>query len=101
MRHEPIDYLTIAGLAIFLILGIVYISWDYITVVHIDLGQPISSVTGSLPAIGIPNFNMDWFDSMDAASKIIFCFIMTTLVATLIGGTGVYLLHRRRFGAGK
>jgi hypothetical protein len=44
---------------------------------------------------------MDWFDSMDAASKIIFCFIMTTLVATLIGGTGVYLLHRRRFGAGK
>lgn len=90
-----IDYLTVAGLAIFLILGIIYLTWDHISQINLSLDP--SSANISLP-FGIPSVNLDWFQSMDQASQLIFCFLLTILVATLIGGTLMYLVYRKRAG---
>jgi hypothetical protein len=90
-----IDYLTVAGLAIFLILGIIYLTWDHISQINLSLDP--SSANISLP-FGIPSVNLDWFQSMDQASQLILCFLLTILVATLIGGTLMYLVFRKRTG---
>jgi hypothetical protein len=98
MDKRTIDYFTVAGLAIFVILGIIYLTWDHISQINLNLSLDPSSVNISLP-FGIPDFNMDWFNTMDPASRIIFCFVMTILLGTLIGGTWMYLVHRKRTGA--
>jgi len=95
MEKRTIDYITVAGLAIFLILGIVYLCRDYISRINLNLSLDPSSAGISLPAFGIPSFSLDWFYSMDPASKLVFTFIMFLLLSTLVGGTLMYLRYRR------
>jgi hypothetical protein len=93
MDKRTIDHITVAGLAIFVILSIIYLCWNHITELKVSLEPPSANL--ALPDFAIPSFNMDWFYSMDPASKIVFSFVMFLLLSTLVGGTLVYLRHRR------
>lgn len=93
MEKRTIDRLTVAGLAIFVILSLIYLFRDEIGKIQLDLSSGMSSSNFEVP-FGIPSFNLDWFYSMDPATKIIFMFLMTILAATLIGGTCI--LARKR-----
>jgi|AGTN01.3.fsa_nt_gi hypothetical protein len=93
MEKRTIDRLTVAGLAIFVILSLIYLFRDEIWKMQLDLSSGMSSSKFEVP-FAIPSFNMDWFYSMDPATKIIFMFLMTILVATLIGGACI--LARKR-----
>jgi hypothetical protein len=95
MEKRTIDYITVAGLAICLILGVTYLCWDHISQIHLNLSMDPSSVGISVPAFSIPSFSLDWFYSMDPASKIVFVFVMFLLLSTLVGGTLMYLRYRR------
>jgi hypothetical protein len=97
MDKRTIDYYTVAGLAIFVILSIIYLCRDHLSQIRLDVALDKSPVNISLPAM--PNLSMDWFHNMDPATKIVFCFVMTILFGTLIGGTWMYLVHRKRTGA--
>jgi hypothetical protein len=93
MEKETIDRLTVAGLAIFVILSIIYLCWDHITELKVSLNPPSADI--ALPAFTIPDLSLDWFHSMDPASKLVFTFVMFLLLSTLVGGTLVYLRHRK------
>jgi hypothetical protein len=93
MEKRTIDYITVAGLVIFVVLGIVYLCRDEISKINLSLDPSSASV--SLPAFSIPSFSLDWFYSMDPASKLVFTFVMFLLLSTLVGGTLMYLKYRR------
>jgi hypothetical protein len=95
MEKRTIDYITVAGLAIFVILGIIYLCWNHISQIHLNVSLDPSLANISLPALTIPNLSLDWFYAMDPASRLIFLFIMMILASTIIGGTWMYLVHRR------
>lgn len=97
MREDPrekwIDYITVAGLAVFIILGIVYLNLDAISKINIDLSMDSAVSNISLP--GMPVLNLDWFYAMDPASQLIFGFLILTLIGSLIGGVGMLMLRKR------
>ena len=99
MRDRRVDYLTVAGLAIFVIMSSIYLCRDRIGQMLSDLSLDSSSTDVTLP-FGIPVIDLEWFYEMDTASQIMLCFLATCIVATLIGGTCMYLI-RRRLGSRK
>jgi hypothetical protein len=96
MELRKIDYYTIAGLAIFVILSVIYLCLDDIKKIHLSLSPPEMSYNGgSLPPLRIPDFNLDWFHSMDPVSRILFCFLAMVVVSTAIGCAWLYMRYRR------
>ncbi len=93
MREKWIDYFTVAGLAIFIILGIVYLNLDAISKMNFDFSLDSASSNISLP--GIPSINFDWFNAMDPVSKLIFGFLMLILIGSVIGGIGMLVAMKR------
>jgi hypothetical protein len=95
MEKETIDRLTVAGLGIFVVLSAIYLCWDHITQIHLNLAINPPSADLSLPNFSMPGFSLDWFYNMDPASRLVFCFIMLMLVSTIVGATWMYLARRR------
>jgi hypothetical protein len=95
MEKRTIDYITVAGLAIFVILGIVYLCRDYISSIRLNLSPDPSSANIALPAFSMPDLSLGWFYAMDPASKLIFSFVIFLLLSTLVGGALMYLRYRR------
>jgi hypothetical protein len=94
MEKQTIDRLTVAGLATFALLSLIYLCWDRISQIRLTLPLDRPSPNIALP-FGIPNFNLDWYNNMDPASRLVFIFVMMILVSTIIGGTWMYLMRRR------
>ncbi|MGA9141087.1 MAG: hypothetical protein WBZ29_12730 [Methanocella sp.] len=97
MKDDPkekwINYFTVAGLAVFVILGIVYLNLDTISQMNINFSLDPSSSNLSLP--GLPNINFDWFTMMDPVSKIIFSFLVLILGGSLIGSAWLLIARKR------
>jgi amino acid transporter len=95
MEKRTQDLITVAGLVICMILGILYLCWDNITQINWNflLNPPSTGI--SLTAFSFPNLNLDWFYAMDPASKIVFSFVMFLLLSTFVAGAIMYLRHRR------
>lgn len=95
MEKRTIDQITVAGLAIFAILGIVYLCRDEISNIHLNFSLDPPSSDISLPAFSFPNLSLDWFYAMDPASKLVFSFVMFMLLSTLVASAVMYLRHRQ------
>jgi hypothetical protein len=95
MEKETIDRMTVAGLAMFVILSIIYLCWDHISNILLNISVDSPTANMSLPSLTMPSLSFDWFYKMDPASRIIFVFIMMILVSTIIGGTWMYLIRKR------
>jgi hypothetical protein len=95
MEKETIDRLTVLGLAIFAVLSAIYLCRDTISKMLTDLVENPPKSNISLPGIAMPSLSFDWWYKMDPASRIIFVFIMTILISTIIGGTWMYLIRKR------
>ncbi len=93
IREKWINYLTVAGLVVFVILGIVYLNLDAISQIHIDFSMDSAASDISLP--WLPDLNLDWFNAMDTVSKMIFGFLMCILIGSLIGGVGMIVIRKR------
>ena len=100
MEKETIDRLTVAGLVIFFLLGILYTFWDRISQIRLDLtlNPPVDNLP--IPAFNLIDLlNFDWFNKLDPASKLILGFVMTILIGTFIGGFLLYLRYRAQNAA--
>jgi hypothetical protein len=95
MEKETLDRITVVGLVICMILGILYLCWDHITQIRWNVSLNPPSVDLGLPAFRFPSLSLDWFYSMDPASKLVFSFVMLMLLSTFVATTLMYLRHRR------
>lgn len=96
MKPKNIDYYTVAGLAIFVFLSMIYICRDYIGKIHFDLPVDTTSINLPVPAINIPAIDLGWYQNLDPASKIIAWFIGIILLATLVGSILMLFVYRRK-----
>ena len=94
MTLRRIDYYTIAGIAIFLILEAGYFLITSLGL-KISLDPSNISVGYYMPNIGLPNLNMDWFNHMDPVSRILFAFLVMVVGGTAIGCAGLLMKYRR------
>jgi len=96
MTRSRLDYLTIAGLAIFFVLEAgYYIITSLGLQIGISLNPPSLSNDATLPAFSFPNLNLDWFHNMDPVSKILFAFLVILVIGTATGCAGVYMRYRK------
>lgn len=95
MEKQTLDRITVVGLVICVILGILYLSWDRISRIRWNLSLDSPSVDLGLPAFSFPSLSLDWFYSMDPASKLVFSFVMFLLLSTFVAGAIMYLRHRQ------
>lgn len=93
IREKWINYITVAGLVVFVILGIVYLNMDAISQIHIDFST--DSAASDIFPPWLPDLNLDWFNAMDTVSKMIFGFLMCILIGSLIGGVGMIVIRNR------
>ncbi len=92
-KEKMIDYVTIAGLIIFAILGLIYLNLD--TISHMNLSVSLDSAASNISVPGLPSLNFNWFTQMDPVSKLVFSFLMMILAGCLIGSVWILVVRKR------
>jgi hypothetical protein len=90
MRRSNTDYLTIAGLVIFIILTMGYIALDYVDKAHPDISIDVPHA-----GVDLPELSLDGFNALDNATKLLYLFVFTLVTASVVGSFGLYFFYRR------